>query len=296
MKKEDILFGRIEFTKDYNNVVRTLSKILPYEEAEAFEIECNVVYDSLSKYVVDENGVDNIEDFSDDSLYSVFKKQIFVVFNNILLKYGIVSNIDTISGYLDIFTVLMNLKINEISRSEYALILNGDYSSEDMLYMLLESIVDEPVQLMERIEVSQLFFDLALEVIATIPTEINIEMVSRAIDINIASESEFKTTFICKQILSNEENIMLSLDLGIDIVNSNIRANLLNYYTEDKLTSKMSALVEIIYTYIFYNIDNKVNLNELVNKENISKKFNITYDSGDIKNILYRITNKIGDK
>ena len=90
---------------------------------------------------------------------------------------------------------------------------------------------------------------------------------------------------------------MVELFSSMETVNSIIRANLLNYYNnEDKLVSPIDAIIEIIYTYIFYNKTNMVILTDIVNKDSFSKNFKINYDNVEIRNILNRITSKLGDK
>ena len=63
-------------------------------------------------------------------------------FDNILLKFGIKSNIISITEYLTIFTLLQNLKCNLLERESYSQIYYGDYGVEDKLYMLLEDLKD----------------------------------------------------------------------------------------------------------------------------------------------------------
>ena len=105
---DNIMFGRIEFTIAYNNIIKILNSILTTEELEEFETSCNLIYDSLQYGISnEEDEIIPIQDFSDDNLYSIFRQEINKVFDNILLKFGIKSNIISITEYLTIFTLLV---------------------------------------------------------------------------------------------------------------------------------------------------------------------------------------------
>lgn len=297
MNKDNILFGREQFTIEYNSVLGLLSILLEAEDAIEFEHNCNTIYDTITGSYDDGYELTETYDFSNDNLYPIFKKRVFTLFDNILLKYGIHSEITSISKYKDIFNILVNLKLNEIDRSEYSLIINGDFSIEDKLYMIFENYCEEPIALIEELEVSELFFNNIEDLISNIRLEVNDEMVLRAITLNVHSDLEYKKTIHCKEVLNGNESIMVELFSSMDTVNGIIRNNLLNYYNnEDKLVSPIDAIIEIIYTYIFYNKTNMVILTDIVNKDSFSKNFKINYDNVEIRNILNRITTKLGDK
>lgn len=297
MNKNDILFGREQFTMEYNSVLGLLSILLEATDAIEFEHNCNTIYDTIAGSYDNGYELEETYDFSDDNLYPIFKKRVFKLFNDILLKYGIHSEITSISKYKDIFNILVNLKLNEIDRSEYSLIIHGDFSIEDKLYMIFENYCEEPIALIEEVEVSELFFNNIEELISSIRLDVNDEMVLRAISLNVHSDLEYKKTIHCREVLNGNEAIMVELFSSMETVNSIIRANLLNYYNnEDKLVSRIDAIIEIIYTYIFYNKTNMVILTDIVNKDSFSKHFKIHYDNVEIRNILNRITSKLGDK
>ena len=297
MNKDNILFGREQFTIEYNSVLGLLSILLEAEDAIEFEHNCNTIYDTITGSYDDGYELTETYDFSNDNLYPIFKKRVFTLFDNILLKYGIHSEITSISKYKDIFNILVNLKLNEIDRSEYSLIINGDFSIEDKLYMIFENYCEEPIALIEELEVSELFFNNIEDLISNVRLEVNDEMVLRAITLNVHSDLEYKKTIHCKEVLNGNESIMVELFSSMETVNGIIRNNLLNYYNnEDKLVSPIDAIIEIIYTYIFYNKTNMVILTDIVNKDSFSKNFKINYDNVEIRNILNRITTKLGDK
>ena len=151
---DNIMFGRIEFTIAYNNIIKILNSILTTEELEEFETSCNLIYDSLQYGISnEEDEIIPIQDFSDDNLYSIFRQEINKVFDNILLKFGIKSNIISITEYLTIFTLLQNLKCNLLERESYSQIYYGDYGVEDKLYMLLEDLIDSPIEIIENFDV-----------------------------------------------------------------------------------------------------------------------------------------------
>jgi hypothetical protein len=156
---DNIMFGRIEFTIAYNNIIKILNSILTTEELEEFETSCNLIYDSLQYGISnEEDEIIPIQDFSDDNLYSIFRQETNKVFDNILLKFGIKSNIISITEYLTIFTLLQNLKCNLLERESYSQIYYGDYGVEDKLYMLLEDLIDSPIEIIENFDVGDLFW------------------------------------------------------------------------------------------------------------------------------------------
>ena len=87
------MFGRIEFTIAYNNIIKILNSILTTEELEEFETSCNLIYDSLQYGISnEEDEIIPIQDFSDDNLYSIFRQEINKVFDNIFLLIPVESS------------------------------------------------------------------------------------------------------------------------------------------------------------------------------------------------------------
>ena len=226
---DNIMFGRIEFTIAYNNIIKILNSILTTEELEEFETSCNLIYDSLQYGISnEEDEIIPIQDFSDDNLYSIFRQETNKVFDNILLKFGIKSNIISITEYLTIFTLLQNLKCNLLERESYSQIYYGDYGVEDKLYMLLEDLIDSPIEIIENFDVGDLFWLKVEEYVNTIPIDINLEMITRAMNIS-NKDNRFTSTILFKDITENRETIMLDLITGLDAVESIIRNNISNF-------------------------------------------------------------------
>ena len=135
---DNIMFGRIEFTIAYNNIIKILNSILTTEELEEFETSCNLIYDSLQYGISnEEDEIIPILDFADDNLYSIFRQETNKVFDNILLKFGIKSNIISITEYLTIFTLLQNLKCNLLERESYSQIYYACIHAQVIIFLCI---------------------------------------------------------------------------------------------------------------------------------------------------------------
>ena len=283
---DNIMFGRIEFTIAYNNIIKILNSILTTEELEEFETSCNLIYDSLQYGISnEEDEIIPIQVFSDDNLYSIFRQEINKVFDNILLKFGIKSNIISITEYLTIFTLLQNLKCNLLERESYSQIYYGDYGVEDKLYMLLEDLINSPIEILKNFDVGDLFWLKVEEYVNTIPIDINLEMITRAMNIS-NKDNRFTSTILFKDITENRETIMLDLITGLDAVESIIRNNISNY---EKHTNITNSLLEICFTYLYYNTGNNFRLTKYVNTDYLNIKFKLNYSHVEITNILSTI-------
>ena len=93
---------------------------------------------------------------------------------------------------------------------------------------------------------------------------------------------EFNQTILFKNIMSGEENIMLDFITGKNVIDSIIRKNIVDI--EDKVT----ILKEIIYTYLYYNVD-EIRMDDILLVNNLEKTFNIKLESRQIENILLSI-------
>ena len=276
-----ILFGRSDFTTHYDNITLLLNMLLPVDELEEFEIRCNLIFDNLLGKVTGEEDELPRTDFDDDTLYVIFRSNTIDVYNEILLRYSLVSDMDSMEDFYTVFNMLVNVKLNEVNKEDTRLVLNGDFGKEDKLYMLLEDYTDNPISIIENIDVSDNFFTILDELLPKDELNVNLDMMLRAY-VLAGKYQEFNQTIIFKNIMSGEENIMLDFIAGKNVIDSIIRKNIVDI--EDKVT----ILKEIIYTYLYYNVD-EIRMDDILLVNNLEKTFNIKLESRQIENILLSI-------
>lgn len=287
----DILFGKKEFTDSYNNIILNLHTLLTTEDLEKFEIDTSSIFENLNKGFLVGEEIVPVSDFNDDHLYDVFREHINNVFDEILIKFGIKSNIISIYHYETIFTVLNNIKNNELERETYSIIVNGDYGVDEKLYMLLEDFTDAPTEIIENIEVGDYLFNLIEDMLTVTRNDSNLEMLQRAYEF-YNKDVRFKETKLFEDIINNNENVMMSLDLALDTINTLIKVNIDRYFTDDKLVNVNGLILEIAFTYLYYNNDSRFRLDKYVNKKYIEDTFKVTLDGVYINNVVNTI--KIG--
>lgn len=287
----DILFGKKEFTDSYNNIILNLHTLLTTEDLEKFEIDTSSIFENLNKGFLVGEEIVPVSDFNDDHLYDVFREHINNVFDEILIKFGIKSNIISIYHYETIFTVLNNIKNNELERETYSIIVNGDYGIDEKLYMLLEDFTDTPTEIIENIEVGDYLFNLIEDMLTVTRNDSNLEMLQRAYEF-YSKDVRFKETKLFEDIINNKENVMMSLDLALDTINTLIKVNIDRYFTDDKLVNVNGLILEIAFTYLYYNNDSRFRLDKYVNKKYIEDTFKVTLDGVYINNVVNTI--KIG--
>ena len=287
----DILFGKVEFTNSYNNIILNLSTLLPTEDLEKFEIDTNIIFENLSNGYVEEEELIPIGDLTDDNLYEIFRKKINEIFDNILLKYGIRSEVTSIFHYEALFTMLNNIKNNVLERETYSLIINGNYNNDETFYMLIEDHIENPTELLEYVEIGEYFFNLVEDMVSVKRNDSNIEMLLLARELYI-KDIRFGNTVLFADIMENRENIMLDLKLGLTTINNLIKNNIDKYFIGEKLVNVDGLILEISFTYLYFNKDNSFRLTNYVNKKYLEETFKLTLDGTHINNIVNTI--KIG--
>lgn len=287
------LFGREDFTLVYNNIILSLHTLLETSDLEEFEVNTNVLFENLASGFPDEENEVIMDIMDDNNLYDIFKVKLSGILDDILLKYGVKSEIETIFGYDKIFEVLNNFKNNSMDKKTYELIIHGDYGVEDKLYMLFENFVENPIELIEQIEVSDMFFDKVEELIADNSLNANIDMVVKALELD-GKDNRFKETVLFKRIMSFDENIMLSLKLGFETINTNLKSTISEYMDDnDKIFNVNGLILEIAFAYIYYNDLDVFILSNYVNSRSIETTFNIKLSDSIISNVVNTI--KIGN-
>lgn len=287
----DILFGKEEFTNSYNNIILNLSTLLPTEDLEKFEIDTNIIFENLSNGYVEEEELIPIGDLTDDNLYEIFRKKINEIFDNILLKYGIRSEVISIFHYEALFTMLNHIKNNVLERETYSLIINGNYNNDETFYMLIEDHIENPTELLEYVEIGEYFFNLVEDMVSVKRNDSNIEMLLLARELYI-KDIRFGNTVLFTDIMENRENIMLDLKLGLTTINNLIKNNIDKYFIGEKLVNVEGLILEISFTYLYFNKDNSFRLSNYVNKKYLEETFKLTLDGTQINNIVNTI--KIG--
>jgi hypothetical protein len=99
-------------------------------------------------------------------------------------------------------------------------------------------------------------------------------------------DNRFTSTILFKDITENRETIMLDLITGLDAVESIIRNNISNYEKDTNITN---SLLEICFTYLYYNTGNNFRLTKYVNTDYLNIKFKLNYSHVEITNILSTI-------
>ena len=287
----DILFGKEEFNNSYNNIIQNLHTLLPTEDLEKFEIDTNVIFENLSNGYVEEEELIPIGDLTDDNLYEIFRKKINEVFDNILLKYGIRSEVVSIFHYEALFTMLNHIKNNVLERETYRIIINGNYNNDETFYMLIEDHIENPTELLEYVEIGEYFFNLVEDMVSVKRNDSNIEMLLLARELYI-KDIRFGNTVLFTDIMENRENIMLDLKLGLTTINNLIKNNIDKYFVGEKLVNVEGLILEISFTYLYFNKDNSFRLSNYVNKNYLEETFKLTLDGTQINNIVNTI--KIG--
>lgn len=287
----DILFGKEEFNNSYNNIIQNLHTLLPTEDLEKFEIDTNVIFENLSNGYVEEEELIPIGDLTDDNLYEIFRKKINEIFDNILLKYGIRSEVVSIFHYEALFTMLNHIKNNVLERETYRLIINGNYNNDETFYMLIEDHIENPTELLEYVEIGEYFFNLVEDMVSVKRNDSNIEMLLLARELYI-KDIRFGNTVLFTDIMENRENIMLDLKLGLTTINNLIKNNIDKYFIGEKLVNLEVLILEISFTYLYFNKDNSFRLSNYVNKNYLEETFKLTLDGTQINNIVNTI--KIG--
>lgn len=287
----DILFGKEEFTNSYNNIILNLSTLLPTEDLEKFEIDTNIIFENLSNGYVEEEELIPIGDLTDDNLYEIFRKKINEIFDNILLKYGIRSEVTSIFHYEALFTMLNHIKNNVLERETYRIIINGNYNNDETFYMLIEDHMENPTELLEYVEIGEYFFNLVEDMVSVKRNDSNIEMLLLARELYI-KDIRFGNTVLFTDIMENRENIMLDLKLGLTTINNLIKNNIDKYFIGEKLVNVEGLILEISFTYLYFNKDNSFRLSNYVNKNYLEETFKLTLDGTQINNIVNTI--KIG--
>lgn len=287
----DILFGKEEFTNSYNNIIQNLHTLLPTEDLEKFEIDTNIIFENLSNGYVEEEELIPIGDLTDDNLYEIFRKKINEIFDNILLKYGIRSEVVSIFHYEALFTMLNHIKNNVLERETYRLIINGNYNNDETFYMLIEDHIENPTELLEYVEIGEYFFNLVEDMVSVKRNDSNIEMLLLARELYI-KDIRFGNTVLFTDIMENRENIMLDLKLGLTTINNLIKNNIDKYFIGEKLVNVEGLILEMSFTYLYFNKDNSFRLSNYVNKNYLEETFKLTLDGTQINNIVNTI--KIG--
>lgn len=287
----DILFGKEEFNNSYNNIIQNLHTLLPTEDLEKFEIDTNIIFENLSNGYVEEEELIPIGDLTDDNLYEIFRKKINEIFDNILLKYGIRSEVVSIFHYEALFTMLNHIKNNVLERETYRIIINGNYSNDETFYMLIEDHIENPTELLEYVEIGEYFFNLVGDMVSVKRNDSNIEMLLLARELYI-KDIRFGNTVLFTDIMENRENIMLDLKLGLTTINNLIKNNIDKYFVGEKLVNVEGLILEISFTYLYFNKDNSFRLSNYVNKNYLEETFKLTLDGTQINNIVNTI--KIG--
>ena len=287
----DILFGKEEFNNSYNNIIQNLHTLLPTEDLEKFEIDTNIIFENLSNGYVEEEELIPIGDLTDDNLYEIFRKKINEIFDSILLKYGIRSEVVSIFHYEALFTMLNHIKNNVLERETYRIIINGNYNNDETFYMLIEDHIENPTELLEYVEIGEYFFNLVEDMISVKRNDSNIEMLLLARELYI-KDIRFGNTVLFTDIMENRENIMLDLKLGLTTINNLIKNNIDKYFIGEKLVNVEGLILEISFTYLYFNKDNSFRLSNYVNKNYLEETFKLTLDGTQINNIVNTI--KIG--
>ncbi len=287
----DILFGKEEFNNSYNNIIQNLHTLLPTEDLEKFEIDTNIIFENLSNGYVEEEELIPIGDLTDDNLYEIFRKKINEIFDNILLKYGIRSEVVSIFHYEALFTMLNHIKNNVLERETYRIIINGNYNNDETFYMLIEDHIENPTELLEYVEIGEYFFNLVEDMVSVKRNDSNIEMLLLARELYI-KDIRFGNTVLFTDIMENRENIMLDLKLGLTTINNLIKNNIDKYFIGEKLVNVEGLILEISFTYLYFNKDNSFRLSNYVNKNYLEETFKLTLDGTQINNIVNTI--KIG--
>ena len=287
----DILFGKEEFNNSYNNIIQNLHTLLPTEDLEKFEIDTNIIFENLSNGYVEEEELIPIGDLTDDNLYEIFRKKINEIFDNILLKYGIRSEVVSIFHYEALFTMLNHIKNNVLERETYRIIINGNYNNDETFYMLIEDHIENPTELLEYVEIGEYFFNLVEDMVSVKRNDSNIEMLLLARELYI-KDIRFGNTVLFTDIMENRENIMLDLKLGLTTINNLIKNNIDKYFVGEKLVNVEGLILEMSFTYLYFNKDNSFRLSNYVNKNYLEETFKLTLDGTQINNIVNTI--KIG--
>ena len=287
----DILFGKEEFDNSYNNIIQNLHTLLPTEDLEKFEIDTNIIFENLSNGYVEEEELIPIGDLTDDNLYEIFRKKINEIFDNILLKYGIRSEVVSIFHYEALFTMLNHIKNNVLERETYRIIINGNYNNDETFYMLIEDHIENPTELLECVEIGEYFFNLVEDMVSVKRNDSNIEMLLLARELYI-KDIRFGNTVLFTDIMENRENIMLDLKLGLTTINNLIKNNIDKYFVGEKLVNVEGLILEMSFTYLYFNKDNSFRLSNYVNKNYLEETFKLTLDGTQINNIVNTI--KIG--
>ena len=119
----------------------------------------------------------------------------------------------------------------------------------------------------------------------------NIEMLLLARELYI-KDIRFGNTALFTDIMENRENIMLDLKLGLTTINNLLKNNIDKYFIGEKLVNVEGLILEISFTYLYFNKDNSFRLSNYVNKNYLEETFKLTLDGTQINNIVNTI--KIG--
>lgn len=269
----DIFLGRELTEKTFDNIKNILSSLLEKEDKDDLIVNLNVIEDDLSL-------------IKDNDIYTIFQIKVFEVFNIILLKYGIfINNEINFSVYEKIFYVLFSIKYIDYNKEEMSIIINGDFQDEDKLNLIFSLYFEETSDVIDCVDVSEMFFNFIENSIKE-EKSYNIEMMQRAIQVNSETDSTFKNTILYTDILKGD--VIYDLDLLKDeviiIQELVIRTNRIEIL-EDKIK-------EIVFTLMFYNKDNLVNIKTFIKDEFINLTFDNVNDKQTVKDkILHMIEN-----
>lgn len=259
---KSVFEGREDVKSTYDEILIYLKSILDKDDSDDLEVELNTIEDLL---------IEN----SDNEDYTIFKINVFKLFDKILIKYGIILREEkSFEIYFNLFYLLYNIKYLDFYREEVELITHGDYNIEDKLHLLFSLYFEETIVLSETVETSERFFSFIEENIKE-EKVYNIDLIQRAVLMSQHDES-FKDTVLFKSVLTGETIYKLSLHVDLEIIKNELTERVYNniigkFDYKDELI-KVSN--EVVFTLLFYHYDVAYDLTKILDRDYILSLFN----------------------
>lgn len=255
---QNVIFeGREEVEVIYNNINTFIYNILEKDDLSDFIISLDTILDEM---VLETNSSD---------MFSIFKHKYFELLNSILIKYGIKVESDEVytSHYSALFNFIYNMKFIDFHLEQVELILDGDYHLEDKLFMLFSLIFESPTEILEHIDISELFIIKVKEFISKSSLKEdnkNIDMILRCFNF-ISINSIFKNTLLFNNINIGYYNIMLELRKDEELIIKEIKDRIKPYLTSYSYDKLLNLVInEVVMTFLYYNQEDILDVNKTV--------------------------------
>lgn len=277
---KSVFEGRESVQQTYDNILIYLNSILSKDSVDELNVDLNVLEDML---ILNDNNED----------YAIFKINFFDILDKYLLLFGIVIKDEkTFDVYFKTTYLLYNLNVLDYYKEEVSIILNGDYTDDDKVYLLYALYFEETSDVIEAVHTSPLFFNF-IENNLKEEKVYNMELIQRAVLFSKYDE-KIKSTILFKEVMTGDIIYNLSIKNDLDIIKGELTErvfkNLLNKYEYKDELEKVTD--EIVFTLLFYHYDVIVDLTKVLDRDYILSLFNkpILEIDNIISNVNLRLT------